>query len=133
MVELWFSFRGRATRSDYWLRLFLPIMLISIVLGIVDGVLGMMNPASGMGLLSSLFSLFTIWPWLAVSVKRLHDRDQSGWFLLLWFIPIIGWIYLFVVIGFLRGTVGENRFGPDPLGSDGIGDDGPEAFEALEE
>lgn len=133
MVELWFSFQGRATRSDYWLRFFLPIMAISIVLSIVDVFIGTFGEASEIGLLSGLFSLFTIWPSLAVSVKRLHDRDQSGWFLLLWFIPIIGWLYLFVVIGFLRGTMGQNRFGPDPLGDDGLGKGGPEAFVPLEE
>lgn len=130
MVELWFSFQGRATRSDYWLRWILPVIAISIVLSIADVVIGTFDGGSGFGLLSGLFSLITIWPSFAVSIKRLHDRDQSGWFLLLWLIPIIGWLYLFVVIGFLRGTVGDNRFGPDPLDGEG---DGPEAFVALEE
>lgn len=133
MVELWFSFQGRATRSDYWLRWILPVIAISIVLSIVDVVIGTANGSMGYGVLSGLFSLITIWPSIAVSAKRLHDRDQSGWFLLLWLIPIIGWLYLFVVIGFLRGTVGDNRFGPDPLGNDPLGGDGPEAFEPLED
>lgn len=133
MVELWFSFQGRATRSDYWLRWILPVIAISIVLSIVDVVVGTVNSSMGYGVLSGLFSLITIWPSFAVSIKRLHDRNQSGWFLLLWLIPIIGWLYLFVVIGFLRGTVGDNRFGPDPLGNGPLGGDGPEAFEALEE
>lgn len=128
MVELWFSFQGRATRSDYWLRWILPVIAISIVLSIADVIIGTFDGGSGFGLLSGLFSLITIWPSFAVSIKRLHDRDQSGWFLLLWLIPIIGWLYLFVVIGFLPGTAGQNRFGPDPLGGDG-----PGAFEALEE
>ncbi len=52
---------------------------------------------------------------LAVSVKRCHDRDRSGWFLLIYFIPIIGELWVSIELGFLRGTAGANRFGPDPL------------------
>jgi uncharacterized membrane protein YhaH (DUF805 family) len=52
---------------------------------------------------------------LAGAVKRLHDRDRSGWFYLIFFVPVIGTLWLLVELGFLRGTQGENRFGPDPL------------------
>jgi uncharacterized membrane protein YhaH (DUF805 family) len=67
------------------------------------------------GAISGLVSLVLLVPSLAGGVKRAHDRDRSGWFLLLWLLPIIGWIWLFVVLGFLRGTDGPNRFGRDPL------------------
>lgn len=74
-----------------------------------------------------LFSIFSLWPSIAVSVKRFHDRDMSGWWVLMALVPLIGTIFLFVVVGCLRGTVGSNRFGPDPLGSDAldpvVGDD----------
>jgi hypothetical protein len=52
---------------------------------------------------------------LAGQAKRWHDRDKSAWWVLVYFIPIIGWLWSFIVAGFLRGTSGYNRFGPDPL------------------
>lgn len=52
-------------------------------------------------------------PGLAVSVRRLHDQDRTGWLLLLWFIPVLGWFALLVLMC-LEGTRGPNRFGPDP-------------------
>ncbi|MAD39833.1 MAG: hypothetical protein CMO30_03750 [Tistrella sp.] len=67
------------------------------------------------GLFSGLFSLAAIWPSLAIGARRCHDRGRSGWFQLIMLIPLIGWIWLLVEIGFLRGTEGPNRFGPDPL------------------
>ena len=50
-----------------------------------------------------------------INAKRYHDRDRSGWWLLLILIPLLGPLWLIVVLGFLKGTEGENRFGPDPL------------------
>ena len=54
-------------------------------------------------------------PSFVLAIKRCHDRDKSGWFVLISFIPVIGPIWLLVELGFLRGSQGENRFGPDPL------------------
>ena len=58
--------------------------------------------------------LFVIWPAMALGVKRCHDRDRSGWFMLVSLIPIVSIWYL-VEIGFLKGTDGPNRYGEDPL------------------
>ena len=55
-----------------------------------------------------------LWVSLAVSVKRWHDRDMSGWWILSGLVPLIGGIVAIIQTGFLRGTVGDNRFGPDP-------------------
>ena len=55
-----------------------------------------------------------MWPNLAVSVKRLHDRDQSGWWILLSFLPIIGNAWTIINLGILRGTMGDNRYGGEP-------------------
>ena len=60
-----------------------------------------------------------VWIGLALAVKRCHDRDKSGWFLLIGFIPIIGGVWLLVELGFLDGTQGPNRFGPSPKGLGG--------------
>lgn len=77
------TFDGRATRSEYWW-FFLFTFLVTIAAGIVSESL------------SGLLSLALLLPSLAVGARRLHDIDKSGWFLLVWFIPIIGWIIMIV-------------------------------------
>jgi uncharacterized membrane protein YhaH (DUF805 family) len=103
-----FSFEGRITRQQYWLRFTLPSFVISLILGVLAAV-----PV--MGVISILYTIAIIWPSIAVGAKRCHDRDRSGWFLLIGLIPILGAIWLLIDLGFLRGTSGPNRFGPDPL------------------
>lgn len=100
------NFSGRACRSEYWYWV-LFIVLGSIVAVIIDRMIGIR-------LVNTIFGLATILPGIAVGVRRLHDLDRSGWWLLLSFIPLIGAIIL--IIWFCgRGTVGPNRFGQDPL------------------
>ena len=60
-----------------------------------------------------------LWIWFALSAKRFHDRDRKGWWLLISLIPPIGILWVFVVLGFFKGTEGDNRFGPDPLAAEG--------------
>lgn len=109
----WFllSLDGRIGRSDYWLRFNLPVFVISFILAVVEGT------ASGgeAGLLYLLFMLAVLWPSWTVGVKRCHDRDRSGWFMLIGLIPVVGSIWLLVELGFLRGTIGPNKYGADPL------------------
>lgn len=64
-------------------------------------------------------AVLQVWISLAIGVKRYHDRDRKGWWLLIVLIPVIGSLWLFVVLGFLKGTEGANRFGPDPLAAEG--------------
>jgi uncharacterized membrane protein YhaH (DUF805 family) len=111
--EFLFSFRGRISRYQYWIKFFLPYSLISLGMMIVDMGAGSVSE-TGIGLFSSIFALAALWPTLAIEIKRCHDRDRSGWYLLISLIPIIGAIWLFVELGCLRGTIGSDRFGPDP-------------------
>lgn len=104
------SFDGRIGRRDYWVRFNLPYIAIVILLGLLESAGSEQAP-----LLSFIFIVAASWPSLAVGVKRCHDRDRSGWFLLISLIPVVGSIWLLVELGFLRGTVGPNKFGPDPL------------------
>ena len=60
-------------------------------------------------------AVLQMWISFALAFKRFHDRDRKGWWVLIILIPIIGALWLFVVLGFLKGTEGANRFGPDPL------------------
>ena len=77
------AFEGRAPRSEFWW-FFLFTFLVSMATGIVSDAL------------SGLFSLGVLLPSLAVGARRLHDTDRSAWFLLLWLVPLIGWIVLLV-------------------------------------
>lgn len=105
-LEKYVTFSGRARRSEYWYWI-LFTFLAQIILSIVDGILGMQ-------LFVTLFVLATLLPGLAAGVRRLHDLDKSGWFLLLALIPFVGAIIL--IIWFcMKGTTGDNRFGPDPI------------------
>lgn len=110
-IKLGFSnyvnFTGRACRSEYWYWI-LFVFILFIVAEIIDAVIGrsIFYPLSGLAVLI---------PNIAVGVRRLHDLDRSGWWLLISFIPLVGAIIL--IIWFCsKGTDGPNRFGPDRLG-----------------
>lgn len=106
LTEKFADFSGRASRSEYWwFALF--NFIISIITSVVGGILG--TP-----IISGLVALALLIPGIAVGVRRLHDIDKSGWWLLIAFVPIIGILVLlyFLVI---KGTTGSNRFGEDQL------------------
>ena len=114
------DFQGRSARSEYWWW-FLFAALINFALGFVQGLLealsGGPNPASTVfSVLSTVASLAIFLPTVAVAVRRLHDTNRSGWWYFIVF-TIIGIIPLLIWF-FTRGTIGQNRFGPDPLGTD---------------
>ena len=105
------KFRGHAARSEFWW-----FQLFIVLGGIVAAVLDLLANSNVLGgePLATLFYLATIIPGLAVSVRRLHDTDSSGWWLLLGLIPLIGMIVL-IVWWCLKGSRGYNRFGSDLL------------------
>jgi uncharacterized membrane protein YhaH (DUF805 family) len=105
-------FGGRARRKEYWFFVLFNI-LISIGLGIIDGITGTYNVEVGIGLLGSIYALAVLIPSIAVTVRRLHDVDRSGWWILIAFIPIIGAIVLLVFM-VLDSNSGPNRFGENP-------------------
>ena len=111
------TFSGRAARSEFWwFALF--VFLGNFVLSIVDSLLfGGMVDGQPVSVLGGLFSLAMLLPSIAAGVRRLHDRDMSGWWYLLILIPIIGALAL--LFFFVQsGTNGSNRFGADPLAGD---------------
>ena len=98
------NFGGRATRSEYWwFSLFNLIIVIALAIVV---------PAARAELVLLIYTAGIIVPSLAVSVRRLHDTDRSGWWLLLGLIPFGGIILLIFYL--LDGTPGTNRYGPDP-------------------
>ncbi|MAE99108.1 MAG: hypothetical protein CME00_03095 [Geminicoccus sp.] len=141
-----FSFQGRMSRSEYWLRYVVPLLLLYVgllvlllVIALVFGLVQtLMMTASSLeqggsqfgalqivGVIVMMLTVFAssiafLWAGIASAVKRLHDCNRTGWFYLLVFIPGIGPLLMLIWLGFIRGTVGENKFGPDP--NDLLGD-----------
>jgi len=103
------SGHGRAARSEYWY-FALFVALMTIMAAILDAA---MFPLMETGPFSLIVSLGLLLPSWAVAIRRLHDLDRTGWWVLIAF-TIIG-ILLLIVWFCLRGTQGSNRFGPDPL------------------
>lgn len=113
--ENYVTISGRAQRSEFWWWV-LFIFAGNIVFGLLDGMLFGNDPGSLRGF-GGLFGLATLLPTICVGGRRLHDRDMSAWWLLLWLIPVVGWAIIFFICA-LEGTQGPNRFGPDPLGTE---------------
>lgn len=105
-------FNGRARRKEYWY-FYLFYILIYIVLIIIDTVTGLFSVEAGIGLLSGIYSLSLLIPGIAVGVRRLHDTNRSGWWLLIGLIPIIGAIVLIVFLA-SNSNPEANQYGPNP-------------------
>lgn len=125
------DFGGRSQRKEYWMFILLQIIVL-LPLFLLVGVTGSFEEGSeemsGVGLLFlgliGLFILAMLIPSLAVQVRRLHDTDRSGWWILLGLIPVVNYVGSIVLLVFycLDGTKGENRFGPDPKMNENVGD-----------
>jgi len=156
----YFSPSGRFSRSQYWLHFMLPYFVIYALLQIATIASHESSAAQGLfSVLQTIFALVALWPSIAVLVKRMHDRNKSGWLSLLLYVPVVlftvllvvwlaGWIiaaggtmpeeppplgalgitvillavmstgvglWFFIEFGCMRGTIGANRFGPDPV------------------
>lgn len=99
-------FSGRARRTEYWMFVLINF-IIGLILGGVDFMLGFS------GLVGSIYSLAVFIPGLAVSVRRLHDTNRSGWWLFVFLIPLVGWIILLIFM--IQDSIpGENKYGPNP-------------------
>ncbi|MFG6082188.1 DUF805 domain-containing protein [Paracoccus litorisediminis] len=98
---------GRASRSEYWWFTLFNIV-VSVILGFIQGAQG-----AEFGI-STIWVLVALLPGICVTIRRLHDLDRSGWWILVLLIPVVGYILL-IVWFCMRGTAGANRFGPDPL------------------
>jgi uncharacterized membrane protein YhaH (DUF805 family) len=118
------DFQGRSTRMEFWMfALFVTIVMVvlQILMGImfassmsVDPQTGVVTGGGGAGIFAVIiwvFYLAILVPSIAVGVRRMHDQDKSGWFIL---IPIANLIFYC-----LPGTPGPNKYGPDPLGGTG--------------
>jgi uncharacterized membrane protein YhaH (DUF805 family) len=148
-TTLLFGFTGRINRGKYWLAAliymaawttFIACSLVWLGGLNIDNLLSFAGAGLMIWLIGFILFIAGTWSGLAVGIKRLHDRDKSGWWILLfWLGPSVlgSWpaatdigggfmlslaaaaiaIWAFVELGCLRGTPGPNRYGPDPLGS----------------
>lgn len=129
-----FLFEGRITRTTFWVNSIIGLCLLTVlIIGMsFFGVMATTVISSvGAGILMWLFiimaSIATLVAGLVISysamIRRFHDRDKSGWWSLISFIPWIGGIWILIDCGCLPGTNGPNRFGPDSLASQEYNDD----------
>ena len=101
------NFQGRAPRSEFWYWV-LFVLILTIIASIVD------NAIIGLPIVGTIVSLGLLLPGLSMSIRRLHDIDRTGWWVLIGLVPLIGAILLIVWACF-RGTTGPNSYGADPL------------------
>ncbi|MCR5774687.1 MAG: DUF805 domain-containing protein [Lachnospiraceae bacterium] len=104
------GFSGRARRSEYWY-----FALFQGIIGVVLSILAQTTGSTIFSVLSGIFGLACLLPGLAVSIRRLHDINKSGWFVLISLIPIVGTI-LIIVWACKDSDPGENQYGPNPKG-----------------
>jgi uncharacterized membrane protein YhaH (DUF805 family) len=114
LTKKYACFSGRARRQEYWLFALFNI-IAGIIIGVIAGVLVSVTNVTAFAYLGSIYNLAVLIPGLAVLFRRLHDTGRSGWWWLLSFIPIIGWIVL-IVFCCLDSQPGDNQYGPNPKG-----------------
>lgn len=136
------NYRGRSRRMEFWL-FWLTALIVQMVASYVDAVTGQAEVAGGMGPVTLVTTLIFLVPAVTVGIRRLHDTGRSGWWMLLFGLPYLGWLVgvqngtqsIVAALALLLGSVillvllvqpgfaGENSFGPDPKG--GIADAAP--------
>jgi uncharacterized membrane protein YhaH (DUF805 family) len=110
-------FSGRAARKEYWM-FALWNVIISVLLGIVVGIIDAVINSQALVAISYLYALAVLVPCIAVSVRRLHDINRSGWWFLIVLVPVIGAIVL-LVFSVMDSQPGDNRYGSNPKGISG--------------
>ena len=112
VLKQYADFSGRARRQEYWMFALLN-MIFTIVAMILDNVLGIAMEGVGYGPIYILYVLAVFIPGLAVAVRRLHDVGKSGWMLLIALIPLVGAIWLLVLL-FTDSQKESNKWGQNP-------------------
>jgi len=112
VLKQYADFNGRARRKEYWM-FFLFNMIFAALASLIDYSAGTVNYESGSGVFQGIYSLVVLIPGLAVAVRRLHDVGKSGWMLLLALIPLIGAIWLLVLMA-TDSKEGANKWGENP-------------------
>ena len=112
VLKQYADFSGRARRKEYWMFVLFN-MIFAIVAAILDNVLGIAMEGTGYGTLYGIYALAVLIPGLAVAVRRLHDVGKSGWMILIALIPLVGAIWLLVLL-VTDSNPGKNQYGQNP-------------------
>jgi uncharacterized membrane protein YhaH (DUF805 family) len=117
--ELLFSYQGRITIGRFWFG-YLVVLLANMATGFTIGFIA----NDGRGHLTSagvalivIFMIMAVYVHFSILVKRCHDRGKSGWMTLLAFVPLVGFFWVLIDLGILKGEPGPNEYGPDPRGN----------------
>jgi uncharacterized membrane protein YhaH (DUF805 family) len=105
------NFEGRAARPEFWWWI-LAVWIINIIIAAVTGTFTG-NTGSFLSIIGTIISIILVLATLAVGSRRLHDTGKSGWLQLLYLIPCVGWIVVFILCA-QPGTPGDNPYGPAP-------------------
>lgn len=116
-LELLYSFDGRINRRPFWIVTIYSNILLLIILPYLEGDSANSVPGEALGPTMVTILLYAIPAW-PIQVKRWHDIDKSGWWIMINLITIIGNVITLFMCGFQKGTEGENRFGDNPLQPD---------------
>jgi uncharacterized membrane protein YhaH (DUF805 family) len=108
-ARMLFGLEGRIGRRSWWLWGMLALLAFAAYATVLLRVVGV-----GARTTDLIVNALVLWPSIAISVKRWHDRDKAGWWVLVVLIPIVGWIWLLIENGMRRGTPGPNRYGEAP-------------------
>lgn len=112
VLSKYVQFQGRSRRKEFWFFTLINAF-ISMACGLIDSTLQLPTVVEGYGILAALYAAFAFIPTVAVTVRRLHDQDRTGWWALIMLIPIIG---ILVLLYFMLqdSKAGSNRFGSNP-------------------
>jgi uncharacterized membrane protein YhaH (DUF805 family) len=110
---LYTSLEGRIGRQTFWMGI-IVLIVVSIIASVLDLILGTMSE-SGFGIIGGIASLVMIYPSIVLYAKRWHDRGKSGWWTLIILVPFVGFVWILIELGMLKGTDGANQYGADPL------------------
>lgn len=102
---------GRIPRFTFW-KFTAGLYALIVILGFLSN---LESIPSAVGTFLGILLLPILLIGIIVQIKRWHDRDKSGWWVLINFVPIVGGLWSLIECGFLKGTAGPNRFGSDPL------------------
>ncbi|MGA0600896.1 DUF805 domain-containing protein [Caulobacter sp. KR2-114] len=125
--HMFLSFDGRLRRLHFWIGAIILWVVEMVIMSVTLGGAASMaasgqNPSAmfaGPAVVGWILILALLYPSLALQVKRWHDRDKTGWMVLIAFIPLIGALWTLIECGFLDGTPGPNKYGPSPKGLGG--------------
>lgn len=109
VIRRYADFNGRANRPEFWWYQLINLIIYVAILLVVTVAVGYSTGR----IVASLYSLAVLLPGLGVGIRRLHDTDRSGWWIVIGIIPVIGAIVL-IVFTASAGTPGPNRYGPSP-------------------